>query len=296
MRVPPIVLVLLLSLLTAPGGAQRGARQQPISLPLQEQTHISLADTQVIAVQRAAVARAAAFYGYDLDSSWKYEQAVCPLAPGHVLLRFSKVGASGVSSFTAAVPRERGLVRIVPLVHDGTASFQTAWGQHSYDVFNAITAANGGLRQKSVDIDSGDAFLWGLCYVAIAGETGLVDQPDREMHVYDATEPTLRIGAAGEISLAFTVRDDSADYSVWRLAFSARGTLVHAGREQHALRELGVEPVPAPASSPGETAIASRPENASPGAPHSAANNSPPVEHPIPDSGEPVGRPVPQQR
>jgi hypothetical protein len=290
------------------------------------------ADADVVASRSADIARAASFYGYSLDGSasgsWSYEQAVCPLAPGHILLKYWGTEPDGPSSFSAVVPRDGGVVRIVPLLRGGTAPSVTPRGAHSYAVFNSITAGDGGLRAKNVDLSSSEAFVWGLCYAALFGGERAIAQPDRELRVFSATEPTVHVGAAGEIGLSFTVRDDRRDYSVWRLEFSRGGLLVHADRERRIMNQptvesaakAGVEPLPpvaplpspnvrvaAPAPAGAETQPAPAPapaseapvvaESAPPALAAQRADQSvpdalPAVEHPVPDGPAPVWRPV----
>lgn len=241
---------LLLCGSVADSPAQTGLPPLQVSLPVRSFAQMEPADAEVVAAHKDAIARAAAFYDFHLDSSWSYEQAVCPLTPQHILLNYYSRQRDGVSSFSAVVPRQGSVIRIVPLVHDGTAPSVVPWGEHSYNVFNAMTAGSGGVRQRKVSSDQsqrpaslspGDQFVWGLCYVALVNERALIAHPDSELHVFSATEPTFRLGTQGGSELSFTVRDDAQYYSVWQLEFSREGGLIHADRDQHMLPTSDME-------------------------------------------------------
>jgi len=220
---------------------------------------MSAEDQQAVALHAADIALAASIYGYTLDASWSYRQAVCPLAPGHLLLDYSNNsnnssnqrgssnddgsntqgaanGGPGTSRFSAVVPRNGRVVRIIPLLRAGTAPFVTPVGAHSYAVFNAIMDAEPGLRQRSIDPASGAVFDWGLCYLAlVSGPPAAVSDPDRELHLVSAVEPTLKLLANGAVGIALTIQEDSRTVAVWDLAFSRSGALLNAVRVPHAI-------------------------------------------------------------
>ncbi|HEY0760000.1 MAG TPA: hypothetical protein VGD59_12170 [Acidisarcina sp.] len=268
-----IATLLALSASQSSATAQDTPPQQQISVPIRRPAEMEPGDASLVARRTADIARAAAFYGYTLDSSWQYDQAVCSLAPGHVLLSYYKAQVPGdlASSFSAIVPRSGGVVRIVPLVHNGTAPFVIPWGEHSYSVFNSITEGNHGMQQRNLDLTSGDAFEWGLCYVALVGQGSLVSNPDRKLHTFDASEPTVHVASQGGLGLGFTVQDDRLDYSVWQLEFSPKGLLVHADRTQRELRPVELETAAGPGSLPAE----GRPNPAMPVPEKSVSNSSP---------------------
>ncbi|HEY0795606.1 MAG TPA: hypothetical protein VGD64_07475 [Acidisarcina sp.] len=236
-----IGVALVVSCVSVSSLAQSDATPPQVSLAIRPSSQMEQRDAEVVAAHQSAIARAAAFYDFTLDSSWSYEQAVCPLAPQDILLNYYSRQPHGISSFSAVVPRQGSVIRIVPLVHDGTAPSVAPWGEHSYHVFNSMTDAAGLRNVSSSQPDSvgamspGDRFVWGLCYVALVNERTVVPHPDRELHVFSATDPTFRLGTQGGSELSFTVRDDPHYYSVWRLEFSPKGSLLRADRDQHML-------------------------------------------------------------
>lgn len=77
-------------------------------------------DAALLASQHSAIVRAARIYGYDLEKGiWTTSQAVCPGAPGYLIAQMSEGDTPARSFFTALIPRERGSLRIIPILHQG---------------------------------------------------------------------------------------------------------------------------------------------------------------------------------
>lgn len=120
-------LLVVLSLLLCGGTAF----SQAVS-PTQENTNtpaprvlasgaMSEQDAALLAASQAAIVRAAKAYGYDLgNGSWTTSQAVCSAAPAYLIVQMSQGDDAARSFFTVLIPRNKGFVRIVPVLRQGT--------------------------------------------------------------------------------------------------------------------------------------------------------------------------------
>jgi hypothetical protein len=255
----------LLALYAAAALAQ-GTADSPIATPQAGLEHrgpaqMTAADSQLVQSRSTDIARAAEIYGYTLDGSWSYQQAVCPVASNHVLLNYNRQERDGsISSFSATVPRHGQTVEIFPVLRSGYSPYAHAWGEHSYAVFNSLmTAERKGV--KTLDLDSAFSVPWkewALCYVALVSSPPAGSMAPFEL----ASEITIVVGDHRTAQVGFTARDGEMSYSDWGLRFSSKGLLLGADRVQHNMTftPAGLDPllpvhkkqVPEPASLPAQ--------------------------------------------
>ena len=312
----------------------RAASEPPLAVSLVRLTpaEMSVSDVAIVAARADDIARSAQIYGYALDRTFSYSQAVCPAATGSILLMYeSSSSGGGISRFSAVVPRVksgRG-IEIVPVRIMGAAPFEPAWrNPHSYAVFNQMISPDWRGEGR------GDRFLeLGLCYMAVVGEPpSALRTPSLMLATIHAPEPTLRVLSDEGLEEVFSVRVDETQYDVWTLAFSRSGALIRADREVHRTdtapaAQMLIGRTEVPAITPGErvlatnapavnTAIASAPNSSVPGqtvalpanetaslasgstgthatVPAQAAPREPPHRF-VPDPSPPPGRFVPE--
>ena len=203
---------------------------------------MSPADSQLLIEHAKDIAQAAEIYGYTLDNSWTYEQAVCPVAPDHVLLSYSSVQPDGaIWKFSAAVPRQGHIVEIFPIARANYLPLVDPWGEHSYAVFNTLLKEeNHGAGKMNLDSASHLPWkTWAVCYAALV--TGLSPGTQFPFELDSGVTVTFREHSAVEVG--FTARDSVSNYSNWLLRFSLKGLLVGAIRDQHAIQFLPGNPV-----------------------------------------------------
>ena len=204
-------------------------------MELRSPAQMTPADNQLVQSHTADIAQAAEFYGYSLDGSWKYEQAVCPVAPNHILLNFSHQEANGSdSSFSAALPRQGKRVEIFPVLRSGYAPYAPAWGEHSYTVFNSLITEE---RKGFKKLDQDTAFSvpwkqWALCYVSLVSSPPAGSMAPFEL----ASEITVVLGEHQTAQVGFSARDAAWNFSDWSLKFSPKGLLIKVVREQHPIK------------------------------------------------------------
>lgn len=232
----PFLALLMVWSIGAIGRAQTLPESAPrqTGLDLRNRSQMTAQDSQVVLQRTQDIAHSAEFYGYSLDSSWTYQQTLCPIAPNHVLLNYTRTEANGsLSNFSAVVPRQSGVVEIFPILRSGISPFAQQWGEHSYAVFNRLVAQER-IGMKRLDMSSAFSMPWkdlALCYVA------LVTTPEKNAQApfQLASEVTVSIHDRGQPDVGFTASDTNMSYSNWSLKFSSNGLLLKAFRDQHSV-------------------------------------------------------------
>jgi len=126
-------------------------------------------DADLLSGHRAEVAEAAEFNGYDLASgSWIQSQVLCPYAPNHVLMHYLKMSPDGsLSLFSALIPRDKGPVRIIPVLYSGGQALRVFGSTPAQrDLINQVIST-----KVLLEVPSGNAdwATLGYCYAALAG-------------------------------------------------------------------------------------------------------------------------------
>jgi hypothetical protein len=191
---------------------------------------MTAADRELAEVNQGEIARRAGLQGMNLKGdeeelgSWGYEQAVCPVFPGHLILEYSRDNGKGdVTLFSAVIPRGEGHVRVIP-VRRRSYSLWTPASSNALTIndFNhLILEGHEGLNP--------DWLTLGLCYAALAGghiRAALVAQtPAAE--AYPLVEPAmLRVEAKGGAEVRFADTTPKTKAMEWVLIFDAKGRLM----------------------------------------------------------------------
>ena len=147
------------------------------SLEFRAADEMTTADRELLAANEAEIARRAELSGFQLGAAgagkaeeeragkglWRYEQAVCPVFPEHLVLQYSRLNEKGdVSLFTAVVPRGSGHVRVIPAQKRSYSLFTPAPASAlTINDFNHI------VKEEGRGLDP-DWLTLGLCYAGLA--------------------------------------------------------------------------------------------------------------------------------
>lgn len=205
---------------------------------------------QAVASARAAeVAESAKIYGYDLaEGNWAVSQARCAALPGVMLLHYRRVFSDGSESlFTAAAPRSKGRVQIVPVLYHGATPFvPAASNPRNYALFNQLAQQAGsgaGALQLSgcyAELTGGDAGPLPAVKPAFAGAPGPM------LHL--KLEPESK---ASSVTLSSQAAPET--YQVWSVSFDKKGQVTKARAEyQQAGSGPAAESIPQ-GKAPGRT-------------------------------------------
>ena len=186
---------------------------------------MTAADRELADANQTEIARRAGLQGFSLarEAGWGYEQAVCPVFPGHLILEYSRGNGDGdVTLFAAVVPRGEGHVRVIPVRRRGYSLWTPASSNAlTINDFNHMVAeGHEGLNP--------DWLTLGLCYTALAGghvRAALAAQTPAE-EAYPLVAPAmLTVGPkSAEVRL-----DDATPKTKpmrWTLSFDGRGRLL----------------------------------------------------------------------
>jgi len=136
---------------------------------------LSQQDRLLVADAESTIAEHAGFLGLEYqDSSWSYQQVVCPSFPNHLFLQYTRSdGDNDRTVFSASIPRNgNGRVRIVPILKRSYSLFSPA-------PINALTiSAFNHIRSEEGDAANADWLGNGLCYAALAGAHPQIRLPD----------------------------------------------------------------------------------------------------------------------
>jgi hypothetical protein len=243
-----------------------------LSVPLISPQQMTADDRAAAQSWQPAVASSAQFYGYTVDSSYKYRQIACPVAPDNLLLAYEATAPNGsVSRFTAVVRRRaeeetagsHPVAQIIPILHFGLVPFVPAIADpHSIEVFNtAISPAPSATEVLSANQAGNQPLLVrALCYLAIVGEEpAALESPSSDQATIHAPGPTLVFQNRGKIRQQVSIRSSQNSYQIWALTFQSGGKLLTATRQEHPIDRtplvLNAANSGAPAGSTGTIAI-----------------------------------------
>jgi hypothetical protein len=234
---------------------------------------MSEADREIEANSESAIAEHAGFDDLQLnEGNWTYQQIVCRALPHHLFLRFTRNnGAGDRSVFSVSIPRNgNGRLRVIPILRRGFSLYSPA---PSND--NTVAAFNQIRREDGAEPNAG----WletALCYAALAGANPGTGPLTGDAVLNDPSPPVAEmiVLLGGGAMITFTDENARPRPVLWRLTFSADGTLLKARREPAVLNSHWVIPagqktrsseIPATISEPGA------------GEPLPAANSAPPA-------------------
>jgi hypothetical protein len=187
--------------------------------------------------------------GGENEHAWKYEQAVCPVFPDHLILEYSlDRGHGDVSLFSAIVPRgNEGHVRVIPVRRRNYSLWTpTPTNELTLNDFNHM------VKESSDGLDPDWATV-GLCYAALAGgHVKLAEQAtDTRLETFPLYSPAmLKVGSNGaEVRFAdvASYRESSPRVMEWVLVFSKTGRLIkvrHASARGVTARVVPATPEP----------------------------------------------------
>lgn len=212
---------------------------------------ISSADRQVLASRQAEVNAAEISAGYDVsEGAWKYQQAVCPVFPGTILLHYeSDTGTAHSSRFVAVIPRGETAVRIIPVLRGGNTPFKSAYKNgNTIAVFNE-TITREGVKVDGSEMSEHDEWVkLALCYAEMTGEhptTLLTDTLYGEAYERNVNVPVRRIQSEASFLdpsktgysylLEFCDVNDPKATVQWDLLFDRTGLLKEVNRQPRPL-------------------------------------------------------------
>ena len=251
----------------------RAKAQQPMvrmqHLGLQQ---MSEADRAALEAHRTDIMEGAEIYGYNLvTGNWTIRQTLCSPMPSTILLHYSQDFPDGAESlFTALVPRGKGRVRIVPVLHRNATPYVPApRNPRNYALFNSLVPQS--IAQKEL-ASSRNWIELSACYAEMTGanieipEGGSVDAG-----VAGAPSATIQLDSRRETSLVtFADRESKRSFRVWSISFNQAGRVTAAGTEDYpailppataqptaiAIRTQETERTPLPAAKPAEVGVA----------------------------------------
>ena len=260
-----------------PVNARTKSRQELEFRPVEQMT---AADRELAEANEAEIARRAGLQGFrgvggvgqaemepSKDDGWGYEQAVCPVFPGHLILEYSRGNGDGdVTLFAAVVPRGEGHVRVIPVRRRGYSLWTPASS-------NALTINDfNHMVQEGHEGLSPDWLTLGLCYTALAGGhvRAALAARTAEEEVYPLVAPAmLTVGAKGGAEVRLDDATPKTKPMSWTLSFDGRGRLLkvrHTGAPE--LVEKPVRGAPMEVHGVpvhGSVIEATKPENRGPG-------------------------------
>lgn len=213
-----------------------------VLLQIEQRTpeQMDAADRQLLAERRTALDSAIADSGYDLhEGNWAYEQAVCSLFPGTMLLRYDRdAGTVHSSRFVAVLDRGTGEVRVAPTLRAGNTPFRSSYkNDNTFSIFNQILVREGAASGKS--LLAGDQWVkLALCYAELSGDqptTLLTDTLYGEAFERNVNVPIRRVHADGSVVLEFCDVKDPKATMQWDLSFDSHGRLVAVERKRRPL-------------------------------------------------------------
>jgi hypothetical protein len=292
----------LLSALPIRANAQTAtaAESGVVSIPLIPRAQMPPDDLRLVSGNEAAIARSAAVYGYELDSTYGCQEIACPLAPNHLLLAYESVRPNGVASrFTAVVPRNSAGTAPVPIIsisHFGAIPFLPAGSNpHTLEVFNRVVSAAPVAKAVADNPGSNPLLFNSLCYLAMIGEPpAALTAPSLTPATVHAPVPTMKFGGKGSVTQLVSVRSSTETYQVWNFAFGRDGRLRSAEETDYpidatppilnagASSSMGSPVAPAEVAAPAVAPTTTATEPTAPASPLAAPTASAVIPHPEP--------------
>lgn len=187
-------------------------------------------DIDVLRKRHREIITEAELFGYNLSlGGWEYDQTVCPLLLGKIILHYRRLSrGKATSEFTAIVPQGSGRVYVIPVLYRNATPFHSAPGStRSIYVFNQLIPA---ARVAAALQPEGQWLPLAACYADISGAEGnVMEHVGDSVALAQAPDPTLRISENRNLrQVSFTERDAPHHYTVWQLTFNSEGRLTVA--------------------------------------------------------------------
>lgn len=201
-------------------------------------------DAALLASQHAAIVRAARIYGYDVETgSWTTDQAACSGAPGYLIAQMSEGDTPARSFLTVLIPRNRGPIRIIPVLHRGILN---SWMFGEDKLQREFLDQMIPVRAAGAESDgTGWSNLAG-CYAALEGGELAGNSAGNLVIVDEGTAGKLR-------EIEFTGIQPNGQRSQWTIQYGSRGKIrnmeVATGDNFRTVRE-GQSPRQQPLSTP----------------------------------------------
>ena len=196
---------------------------------------MSAGDRAALEAHRADILEGAEIYGYNLVAgNWGVRQTLCPSMPSEILVHYSQRFPDGTESlFTALVPRGKGRVRIVPVLHRNATPYLPApRNPHNYALFNSL------VPQSIAQRDLASSHKWidlSACYAEMTGASILIPEGGSvDAGVAGAPTATIQLDSQRKTSLVtFADRESRQTFRVWSISFNRRGQVTAAGTEDY---------------------------------------------------------------
>lgn len=223
-------------------------------------------DRELLSAHRKELVTEAQFYGYDLTTgTWTYDQTVCPALPSTLLLHYLDRYPDGSESlFTALIPRDKGRVRIVPVLYRNASPYIPAVkNPRNFELFNSL------VPQEIAKRDSDPQGQWlslGVCYAeVVGGRPNVPNEPSLDTATIKAPLATYRFDTnTRQRQIQFSDRDAARVYTIWTISMNESGRVTGAVNEDYATYVAHVVQAPLP---PGTSGPAPPPSTVKPAAP-----------------------------
>lgn len=236
---PRLLPAVLFSLLAGSVLAQTVEQPQYFSLEHYSASQMDSTDAALLRNNQKKIWQAAELYGYDADpASWTPEQVVCPFIPDYILVRYTSTNSAGTESiFTALVPRQKGRVRIVPVLNNGATRFKHApKDPRNFQLFSEVVPADIAKKNSTQD---GQWLKLSVCYAEMTGSRLEVPKnPSADIRMITAPPPTLRMTVGGKQQEVSFVEPLSKDgYRLWSITYNDAGRILAVSDDQHSYGE-----------------------------------------------------------
>ena len=192
-------------------------------------------DRELLRKRQKELVAEAQFYGYDLTAGkWTYDQTVCPPLPAILLLHYLEKFPDGTESlFTALIPRDKGRVRIVPVLYRNASPYTPAVkNPRNFELFNSVVPAE--TAKKDSDPE-GKWLSLGVCYAeVVGGRPNVPDQPSLDVATIKAPLATYRFDASTkQRQIQFSDRGAAKVYTIWTISLNDNGRVIGAMNEDY---------------------------------------------------------------
>ncbi|HUY81043.1 MAG TPA: hypothetical protein VMU92_04910 [Acidobacteriaceae bacterium] len=231
---------------------------------------MSSADQATLRAHHTEIIEAAEIYGYNLVAgNWTYRQTICAPLPNTILLHYSQRFPDGTESlFTALVPRGKGQVRIVPVLHRSATPFVPApRNPRNYALFNRLVPK--AISTQGL-VSSRNWIELSACYAEMTGASIEIPKGGSvEAGVAGAPTATIHLDSQHKSSLVtFADRESERTFRVWSISLNHLGRVTAAGTEDYPVNpsQMDFSPAPVVAQAPATRSVpvpAGLPANAS---------------------------------
>ena len=214
-----------------PFSVEAPKKKVPFTIEFRPAEEMSEKDRLLVADAESSIAEHAGFAGFELDqTTWSYQQMVCPALPNHLFLRYMRNNGTGdVSVFSASIPRDgEGRVRVIPILRRGYSLFSPA-------PINALTiSAFNHIRAEEPDLNSTEWLGNGLCYAALAGAHPQIVSADarpaidKPIPAFIAVLDVQTLPKKGVQVIRFADASAAPRPMEWTMTFTRQGKLIKA--------------------------------------------------------------------